>query len=188
MSQKNMTFHEFITKFQDNLADSTYADVDKATWKKMLERRLSYKLRDILLSASDVPTDYYDFVAYLREKDSRIQEFQSAFPKSANPRSYPLSVPKPTSHFHPSAHTSEFKELTVSQGGSAMDLDLISREKDLNGRLTSRAKDARRSLGRCYRCNIQGHLAINCPLGKSVGDSVSSIEVTDTTASSSLKE
>lgn len=64
-----MTFHDFITKFQVYLADLTYADVDKAIWEKILERQLSHKLRDILLSASDEPTDYYNFVAYLREQD-----------------------------------------------------------------------------------------------------------------------
>lgn len=43
MSQNNMIFHDLFTKFQDNLADSSYADGDKVTWKKMLERRLSYE-------------------------------------------------------------------------------------------------------------------------------------------------
>ncbi|POS82774.1 hypothetical protein EPUL_006147 [Erysiphe pulchra] len=179
MRQKNITFHDFITKFQDNLAYSTYADVDKATWKKMLERRLSCKLHNVLLSSSDVPNDYYDFVAYLKQKDSRIQELQSEFPKTATPQPQPHSLPVPKFSFysHPYTPASEFKELTVSQGGSATDLDLISREKGPKGRLTSRAKDDRRSLGRCHRCNKEGHLAINCPLGKSAGDSVSSTEL-----------
>ncbi|KAI0994083.1 hypothetical protein K3495_g14099 [Podosphaera aphanis] len=38
-----------------------------------------------------------------------------------------------------------------------MDLDVISRQKLPNGRLTQQAKDARRTLGRCVRCNKSGH-------------------------------
>lgn len=46
-----------------------------------------------------------------------------------------------------------------------MDLDTISRCKDENGHLTKEAKDARRKLGRCIRCNKSGYIVIDCPLG-----------------------
>ncbi|CCU82989.1 unnamed protein product [Blumeria hordei] len=84
MKQGDMRFHDFITLFQANMVDSTYAEVDKDTWKKILEPRLSYKLSEILLTASDVPTDYYKFVAYLRTKDARIQELMTDFPTQSN--------------------------------------------------------------------------------------------------------
>ncbi|KHJ30026.1 hypothetical protein EV44_g3344 [Erysiphe necator] len=36
MSQKNMTFHDFITKFQDNLVDSTYHDTGECSETELL--------------------------------------------------------------------------------------------------------------------------------------------------------
>ncbi len=59
-------------------------------------------------------------------------------------------------------------DLPVSQGGSKMDLDNVSKERGPDGRLTQAARDARRSLGRCFRCNQPGHLAISCPLATQV--------------------
>lgn len=149
MSQGSMRFHEFIKLFHDNIADSTYANVDKTTWKTMLERRLSSKLREVL-----------------RKKDAAIQEWQTAFRP-------PLSTPQPRSNSFLPSSKPEFmtssapitSEPTVSQGGSAMDLDVISREKGPDGRLTLQAKNARRTLGRCLWCNKIGHIRMNCPLG-----------------------
>lgn len=164
MTQKNLKFHEFITIFEDNMADSSYAQLDKETWKTMLKRRLSYKLRDILLSASDVPSEYHAFVAYLRKKDAAIHEMRAAFPTSTQPR---LLNPPRSNFSHPYTSLNPVPastERTVSQGGTAMDLDFISRQKGPDGRLTDPAKDARRKLGRCIRCNEQGHFAINCHL------------------------
>jgi hypothetical protein len=51
----------------------------------------------------------------------------------------------------------------MSQGGTAMDLDI--QERDRNGQLTQKAKDNRRRLGLCLRCAQKGHIAINCPMG-----------------------
>lgn len=182
MTQQNMRFHEFIKLFHDKIADSTYANLDKNTWKTILERRLSCKLREILLSASDIPSDYYEFVAYLRRKDAAIQEWQTAFPSvavSSVPTSEPghRAVPIPIP-------TSRFPEPTVSQGGSAMDLDLISRQKTPEGRLTQQAKEARRALGRCIRCNRLGHMVRSCPLRSKV----SSLATVDTAFAEKTEE
>ena len=46
-----------------------------------------------------------------------------------------------------------------------MDLDVVSREKGPDGRLTAQAKNARKILGRCIWCNKLGHIVENCPLG-----------------------
>lgn len=50
----------------------------------------------------------------------------------------------------------------VSQGGNKMDLDAASEERDPSGRVTPAAREARRILGHCYRCNGKGHLAQTC--------------------------
>ncbi|KAI0992289.1 hypothetical protein K3495_g15897 [Podosphaera aphanis] len=161
LSMGNSSFHQFITVFEDNMADSTYADQDKSQWRVMLRRRLSPKLKDALVMATDIPKDYHEFVAYLRQKDAGFHEARSTnIPLSSthappsSPRILPLTPSFP-----------EYKELTVSQGGTAMDLDAISQQKGEDGRLTQEAKDARRALGQCIWCNRSGHFAINCPLG-----------------------
>lgn len=161
--QKNMKFHEFITIFEDNMADSTYGDQDKSQWKKMLQRKLSKELRTLLNGASDCPQEYHQFVNYLRVKDATIQSIRASYaplpslsPHRPSPATaIPLTIPQP----------SVARDLTVSQGGSAMDLDVVSREKGPDGRLTAQAKNARKILGRCIWCNKLGHIVENCPLG-----------------------
>lgn len=169
--QGSMSFHDFVTIFEDNMADSTYADLDKSQWKAMLKRRLSPGLRRALLCAYKIPEEYHAFVSYLRDIDSEIQSIRSSKRPSQphrqetstrTPLIIPMEAPKP--------------ELKVSQGGTAMDLDTISRYKDENGRLTQEAKDARRKLGRCIRCNKSGHIVVNCPLGSKF-TSISSADV-----------
>lgn len=164
--QNDSKFHDFITAFEDNMVDSIYSAVDKTSWKLMLERRLSVQLRSLILSSSDVPVEYHAFVAYLRQKDAGLQEILASS-RARSSRPIPLNsytpVPAPMisrPQFRPHHH-----EIPVSQGGSAMDLDLISRQKDSSGRLTQKAKDARRTLGRCVWCNRIGHIARDCPLG-----------------------
>ncbi|KAI0999388.1 hypothetical protein K3495_g8807 [Podosphaera aphanis] len=161
-----MKFHDFISIFEDNLADSTYANHDKSQWKTMLERRLSKELRNLLDAASDVPTDYHEFVNYLRRKDANIQVINASSYAPQTQQIVPTHrhLPVPPSYFSsfPTPNPSARPELTVSQGGSAMDLDAISQQRLPNGRLTQPAKDARRALGRCVRCNKTGHTTEQC--------------------------
>lgn len=141
------------------MADSTYAQLDKTQWKAMLKRRLSSDLRRALMSAYDVPTEYHAFVGYMRKLDAEIQSIRACKrPRNVPHYSLPTRVPAPLSQI------SKTPELTVLQGGSAMDLDTISRQKNSDGRLTEQAKDARRKLGHCVRCNKPGHFVRNCPL------------------------
>ncbi|POS83992.1 hypothetical protein EPUL_004290 [Erysiphe pulchra] len=135
--QGSMSFHEFITFFEDNMADSNYSDLENSQWKAMLERRLSPELRRALLAHITSPTNIMPISS--RPNPAPRSEIQSRVP-----------APIPVA-FQP--------ELTVSQGGTAMDLDAISRCKDVNSHLTASAKDARRKLGRCIRCNKSGHIA-----------------------------
>lgn len=60
------------------MADSKYAYNDKSQWKTMLQRRLSVRLRNALVTANDVPEEYHAFVAYLREKEAAFQEIQAS--------------------------------------------------------------------------------------------------------------
>lgn len=181
--QKNTNFHDFITVFEDNMADSTYANIGKSQWKIMLQRRLSIRLRNALVTANDVPSEYHAFVAYLREKDAAFQEIQASRntsgpsfqPRTSNSPHQP-SIPTNPSPYTPHPQPLAQRELTVSQGGSAMDLDTISEERGPDGRLTVQAKNARRALGRCLRCNTVGHIAINCPLTKFSKASISTAE------------
>ena len=46
-----------------------------------------------------------------------------------------------------------------------IDTDAAANQKGPDGRLTEAAKDIRRRLGNCLRCNKPGHWAPSCPLG-----------------------
>lgn len=186
--QNNMSFHEFITIFEDNMTDSSYGGLDKENWRVMLERRLSRRLRNALVTASNIPNEYHAFVAYLREKDAAFQEINV----SNRPTKQTPNIITPTTYFsapHSSAvYPPKVNELTVSQGGTAMDLDDISRQKGPDGHLTQPAKEARRTLGRCLWCNKPGHIALTCSLRNPSSNSHSVREVHTTTASDSLKD
>lgn len=166
MTQGNQTFYDFITSFEDNMCDSIYADLDKSTWKIMLERRLSFKMRDVLLSASDAPNEYHEFVAYLRKKDAVYQEMRATFRAAKSPgRPSPSHFPNITNNPYSNPRPAMTPRVpTVSQGGSAMDLDSISQQRLPDGHLTEPARAARLALGRCLRCNEAGHIAVNCHL------------------------
>ena len=188
--QKTMKFHDFITTFEDNMVDSIYCTVDKSHWKLMLERRLSPQLRSLILSASDVPVEYHAFVSYLRRKDAGLQEIiastglQSPQPYYAVKNPLLASRLPPPSRQEPPAFN---HNLPVSKGGSAMDLDTISRQRKNDGHLTQEAKNARIKLGRCIRCNKSGHIVKFCPLG-SQSSSISSVEMAVTGEAQELKD
>lgn len=182
--QKTMKFHDFITVFEDNMVDSIYSTVDKSHWRLMLERRLSPQLRNLILSASDVPEEYHAFVTYLRRKDAGLQEIlassKAGLLRPSNSANISASAPGTYSSPSRPESTPLSYNLPISQGGSAMDLDAVSREKNTDGRLTQQAKDARRKLGRCIRCNKSGHIVRSCPLGlDSTAISSSEVKVID---------
>ncbi|KAI1002766.1 hypothetical protein K3495_g5441 [Podosphaera aphanis] len=156
--QRKMKSHDFISIFEDNISDSTYADHDKSQWKTMLERQLSKELKHLLNAASDAPTEYHEFANYLRRKDANIQVINAPLYTVPAQRAVPASYPPSSS----TPFSSPVSEPTVSQGGSAIDLDAISVQRLPNGRLTQQAKDARRALGRCVRCNKTGQTTENC--------------------------
>lgn len=182
MRQHNMKFHDFITLFEDNMADSIYSSIDKSNWKLMLERRLSPQLRSIILSSSDVPEEYHSFVAYLRRKDAGYQEILASNYSSTSRARPPLTFPTPPSK---PPFPSSSSNLKVSQGGSAMDLDMLSRERGPDGHLTPQAKSARKALGRCMWCNKLGHMAYNCPLNSR---SITSATINEDQLGEQLKE
>ncbi|KAI0991272.1 hypothetical protein K3495_g16915, partial [Podosphaera aphanis] len=132
--QLNTPFHDFISTFEDYMADSMYAHYNKSEWLQMLRRKLSPKLQDALVMPSDIPTEYHAFVAYIRKKDSAFHQIRvNNSLRNPGPAVPSRPIPSPNfSHNFPAPHPTPFpgaRELTVSQGGSAMDLDFISRQK-----------------------------------------------------------
>lgn len=189
--QNSLKFHDFITAFEDNMVDSIYSTVDKSHWKLMLERRLSPQLRSLILSTSDVPNEYHAFVAFLRKKDAGLQEIiassgarVSRFTSPTSPLSSNLKWQQPVPRSEASILNGN---LPVSQGGSAMDLDSISRQRNADGHLTQEAKNARVKLGRCVWCNKFGHIVKFCPLGSRTS-SLAAVRVESVEEEEKLKE
>ncbi|KAI1007120.1 hypothetical protein K3495_g1087 [Podosphaera aphanis] len=89
LSQGSSSFHNFITIFEDNMADSSYARQDKSQFKVMLRRCLSPKLKDALVMAPDIPDEYHPFVIYLRQKDAGFQEARASSSSLAPENPYP---------------------------------------------------------------------------------------------------
>lgn len=103
MTQRNMSFQDFITHFEDIIIGSTFGCSEKSIWKNMLKCRISYNLRDIILSPSYVPTEYHAFVTYLRKKDAGIQEIRAAL------SSYPKTMYAPNTLSPGKKFTMSFK-------------------------------------------------------------------------------
>lgn len=162
LAQRGTPFHDFINNFEDVVSESTFADQGRSTWKALLIPRLSDDLSSVVIAADNPPDSYEEFVRWLRTKDAHIQARKATRPATTTP-----SVPVRRSNATTAAFVAPAAPdvLTVAQGGSRMDLDSQSKEKGPDGRLTQTAKDARRRLGRCLRCNETGHFANLCPLG-----------------------
>jgi hypothetical protein len=111
----------------------------------------------MLINVENAPINYDDFVSFLRIKDAKIQSLRSTTNFTRTQRDNDQSrIP---------SRSSGVSETPISQGGTGMDLDVQSQQKGPDGKLTTAAKNARRTLGRCLRCNKAGHYASACPLG-----------------------
>ena len=176
--QLNRPFTEFLAEFEDALYDSDYAD-NREIMIPRLRDACSQELRQTFIVAKP-PGQYDAFVQHCITKDSEIRclaqppprrrspepmqnkssanttRLQTTSPPTVSRRAPPLP-PKPMSL------SSAPTEKTVSQGGDRMDLDKQSKERTGDNKLTETAKEARRKLGRCLRCNVEGHIAQNCP-------------------------
>lgn len=99
---------------------------------------------------------------------SQSQPQQQWQPRQAQPNvATTVFHGKPLNSFTPPVPMNNASvEKTTTQGGSRMDLDAVSNERTADNRLTEAAKDARRQLRRCLRCNQEGHIAMNCPIGQ----------------------
>ncbi|KAI1000092.1 hypothetical protein K3495_g8107 [Podosphaera aphanis] len=81
LHQGNTRVQDFITLFEDSVADSTYSNLDNSYWIPTLERRLSKSLRTLCNPVSNVPTELHSYISYLRRKDAGIEaiDFSPSF-------------------------------------------------------------------------------------------------------------
>jgi len=181
LKQRGRSFYDFITEFEDTLADSSWVNQSQQL-RPYLEQAVSSELQDVFLLI-DAPTDYKGFVDFCRTKDSKIQQkralrstrqeyeqsrrpllstsssTQTPAPRGPFPK--PFTTLPPSKIFTPLAAADQ---VLVSRGGNVLDLDHTSQQKGPDGKLTQAAKDARYQLNRCLRCNKEGHIARNCDL------------------------
>lgn len=178
LAQRGTPFHEFISVFEDVISESSWADQDPKTWKTLLLPKLSDDLADVVIKSDAVPESYDSFVLWLRGKDTLIQARRATRPaRSSLQRPAVLQTPASVSV---SVSAPPTTAPTTAQGGDRMDLDAQSQQKGPDGRLTAAARDARRLLGRCFRCNKPGHLSQSCPLSSRSAPAVRSLPSADT--------
>lgn len=156
--QANRPFHAFLAEFEETLNESSSASFPREAFVPWINVAISDELRQAMATL-DPPSDYIGFVALCQKIDAKLAAGRRSIAprKITSPASWAAPwrpKPQPTTIPPP--------EPTTSQGGNRMDLDLLSQEKE-NGRLTPRAKEARRALGRCLRCNQSGHFVSTCP-------------------------
>lgn len=165
LKQRSLPFDVFFSEFEQTLQDSSYANNVESV-VPILNKALSRELKQSFISGLP-PRDYNGLVQECKERDTRIQQYLADLPNpqyKKNNMSNTTHKPSPTVVQSTAVKPPVFR--TVSQGGTAMDLDTISKQKGPDGHLTAEAKQARRTLGRCLRCNTKGHMAIACPLGQ----------------------
>lgn len=154
--------------------DSSFADNDSLVWRSLLEPKISFKLKQLMLTV-DPPASYVAFVTLCRKLDVRLRDLAASQPPRRTAIATVPALPRPqTTAYAPpqrrailppaTVPTAAAAAPTTSQGGNAMDLDELSKERGLNGKPTQRAREARLSLGRCFYCNEAGHLAVTCPI------------------------
>lgn len=170
MKQSNRPFADFLVDWNRTLSDSGYRDDPDRTRIRLLSSALSIELQTHFLGRAVPSADYDAFVDFCKELDAQLQQLAS-LRRAVGPRSAPLTMaPAPVPAVKAKAISAAVPHpdltRTVSPGGDLMDLDAASREQQPDGKLTKRAKDARRALGRCLRCNQPGHIATACPLGQ----------------------
>lgn len=165
LKQRSLPFDVFFAEFEQTLQDSSYAN-DVQSVVPILDKALSRELKQSFIS-SPPPKDYTGLVQVCKERDTRIQQYLADLPNTQFKRSNISNLtPRPAPVTSQPFPTKPPVHRPVSQGGSVMDLDTISKQKGPDGHLTAEAKQARRTLGRCLRCNTKGHMAIACPLGQ----------------------
>lgn len=174
MKQGNRSFADFLVDWNRTLTDSGYRNDADQTRIRLLKSALGIELQTHFVGRNVPSTDYDAFVDFCKELDAQLQQLASlrrAASSRPGPRtSVPALVPsgngKVASASTTTTTTAPDLTRTVSNGGDLMDLDAASREQQHDGKLTQRAKDARRALGRCLRCNQPGHIANACPLSQ----------------------
>lgn len=175
LKQLNRPFLAFITEWEDLVAYSSWSAVDKDLLVHTLHNKVSGEIRSSFLSVTP-PSTYQAFVTFCHEREVMYNNYQPI----TVPRSHPISrngitasrfafqqsngVPRSFSaprQFNPPIIQSRTPP-TNRSAPEPMDLDLTSQERGPDGRITSAAREARRQLGRCYRCNQIGHRAVDC--------------------------
>jgi Zinc knuckle len=150
-ADKFASFTDFITEFSI-LADR--ATLDNATKVRSLNDKVSGKIRRALVNQAVKPdrTDWDAWVKLVQALAENIADDEHR---------QKLRNKNNTNHSHNASSGSQNQQTgrTVSQGGSAMDLDGVS-----IARVSHEEMAFRMANGLCKRCGKPGHIAVNCPL------------------------
>lgn len=164
MKQRNEeSFATFLPRFEKELADSGGAEWTDSVRINYLEGALNHKLRDRLISISELPTDYSDYVRTLQMIGSRLDSLELSNRQNARRRTGDQSFNRP-------------KASTTTDTNDEMDWEptKVNRTAQSNNDDHLRGKtakwvdqtelDKRKNEGRCYRCGRLNCRIPICPL------------------------
>jgi hypothetical protein len=153
LRQSNKDFSTYYAEFQRYAADVKWNAAAKRT---ALTRGLSNEIKDALITADTIPTEFNSYVTYIQRLDNRIRAREAEKKSRFTPRSNPAPTPvRPTQAPVP-AHAPAPAPVRTTYP-EAMDLS-SGRPK-----LTDEERRKRLQEGRCYYCGGFGHTLRNCP-------------------------
>jgi hypothetical protein len=157
LRQSNKDFSTYYAEFQRYAADVKWNAAAKRT---ALTRGLSNEIKDALITADTIPTEFTSYVTYIQRLDNRIRAREAEKKSRFTPRSNPAPTPVRPAHAPAPVHAPVPAPTNAPVRTAYPDaMDLSSGRP----KLTDEERRKRLQEGRCYYCGGFGHNIRNCP-------------------------
>jgi hypothetical protein len=153
--KEDESFAAFLPKFEREMADSGGGEWVDAVQVNYLEGALNHKLRERLISISDIPRDYVGFVRIVQTISSRLDSLELSTKWSRRRRSPGQLTPTTTTD------TMDWEPTKVNRTAHQGDDQLRGKRAKW---VDQAEMDKRRRERRCFRCGRSECRVDKCPL------------------------